>query len=96
VGDGARDVRREGQTSQASAVAAWEDKLAEEPDEPWVLTEVQGEPAIGIDKQGEDARIDTSSLTIAMEGADVAFTAPAHSLGDLISLAEQLERESGA
>lgn len=90
--------------SEAENAAAWTQKVAEQPGEPWVLTEVDGHPAIGMDRdaevapelsdgKGEEVRILGSSLTIAFGNLLVQFNSPDHSLSQLRSFAEQLGTE---
>ena len=93
-------------TDQMQA-AGWRAKVAEEPELSYLLTEIDGHPAIGLDKdaelpprltdgKGEEAEITGSSLTMAVGHATIQFGSPVHSLDELIELAEQLAPESDA
>jgi hypothetical protein len=90
--------------SEAESAAGWKAKVAEEPGMPNVLMRIDGRPAIGMDKdaglpprltdgRGEEARISESGLTMAIGDASLQFISSVHSLDQLITLAEQLERE---
>jgi hypothetical protein len=91
--------------SETESVEAWEKQVADEPYIPYVLTEIQGHPAIGHDKnaklpsrfsdgQGLEIEIDESGLTIVVGGTGVQFVSEIHSLDQLIDLGEQLSWES--
>jgi hypothetical protein len=95
------------QASEAENTSAWTQKVAEQAGEPWILTEIQGHPAIGMDKdgkvapelsdgRGEEIRILGSSLTVSLGDVLIQFNSPQHSLDQLIGLAEQIEAESAS
>lgn len=73
--------------SPEELLASWEEKLRDEDDPNWILTDVRGVPALARDILGPDQ---PSSLTFLDRGISMQFVGPSQTLQDLLELADAI------